>query len=1084
MSRLVALRACTLQFSLSLLTLACVLLPMAAWAQDGSLTACANMTVGTPAYGPDGGGLNGFVPFPSTNAWNTNIYSAATDSNSSNYAGVWSSAGGYSLTPSFGEYPSDGGIPYIVVDSTATPSVPINVIDSVDQSDVVVAPLPGSDAVPIEGDESDCAGWPDDLISNAHMLVLDRAQCWLYETYNTNRCNGLYDASSETIWDMSQSESRPYDWISADAGGLPVFAGLVRYDEANSGVINHALAFTMNPTAGDSNGGYFVQPATNSESTNTTANLLPMGAQLRLRSSVVITGYSTINQTILTALKQYGMILADNGSNFNILGDTDANWDDTDLANLSGIASSDFDVIQTTPADPGYDDTTVPTGSVPDITSFTANGDPSPITVSSGTAVEFAYNVTGDSYDYIDNIGPVRLTSGSGNVTITPTATQEYTLYSTNAFGRTSNTFDVNVTGSTVAPPTFTPPGGNYASASVIPVTLNTTTAGNGPATFHYTTNGTTPTTSSTLYNGTSITVKVSSTLKAIAVVPGYTAPSAVSTAVYNIALLTPDLPTFNPPAGTYTGIIKVAISDSTNGIGNTGNKIYYTTDGSTPTTSSKQYLSPITVAQAETLNAIAVATGYTVSAVSSAAYNFTPDDTPVLSPPTGSYSSPQTVTISDAIAGSTIYYTTDGLAPTTASPVYTGPFVVYGSATPTTVEAVAIAPGYSLSAVGSATYTIPQVLPALVTPTPGTQLPGTTVTFDWTPGNVGATQYELLLGSTGVGASDLYNSGAVTGTSAHVTGLPSNGETIYATLSWYINGTWYSANYTYTASGSPTPAALVTPTPGSKLTSTTVAFTWTPGNVATQFKFTLGTTGPGSTNLYNSGTVSVLTETVSHLPSNGTTVYATLYWLINGTWYSANYTYTAYGTIQPAQLITPTPGSTLSSTTVTFAWLPGNAATLFQLYVGTTGIGSSNLYNSGSVTTTTKTVSGLPTTGKTLYVELSWYIGTTWYTANYTYTASGGATLPALTTPTPGSTFTSTTETFKWTTGTGGATKYELYLGSTGVGSSNLYNSGVLTGTTVTVSGLPSNGETIYARLYWLIGSVWSNANYTYKAQ
>ena len=111
------------------------------------------------------------------------------------------------------------------------------------------------------------------------MLVLDAAQCWLYETYNTNRCNGLYDASSEAIWDMTGSESRPWGWISADAGGLPVFAGLVRYDEANSGVINHALAFTMNPTAGDASGGYFVLPASASSSTNTTADLLPMGAR-------------------------------------------------------------------------------------------------------------------------------------------------------------------------------------------------------------------------------------------------------------------------------------------------------------------------------------------------------------------------------------------------------------------------------------------------------------------------------------------------------------------------------------------------------------------------------------------------------------------------------------------------------------------------------------------------------------------------------------------------------------------------------------------------------------------------------------
>src|SRR5208337_4260052 len=147
---------------------------------------------------------------------------------------------------------------------------------------------------------------------------------------------------------------------------------LVRYDEANSGVINHALAFTMSPTAGDSNGGYFVLPASYSNSSNTTANLLPMGAQLRLRSSVNISSYSTINQAILTALKNYGMILADNGSNFNILGDTDANWDGHEPAKLERLNIVHFHVrgrppgaSTMTPAYPGYDDTTVPSGSVP-----------------------------------------------------------------------------------------------------------------------------------------------------------------------------------------------------------------------------------------------------------------------------------------------------------------------------------------------------------------------------------------------------------------------------------------------------------------------------------------------------------------------------------------------------------------------------------------------------------------------------------------------------------------------------------------------------------------------------------------------
>ncbi len=635
-----------------------------------------------------------------------------------------------------------------------------------------------------------------------------------------------------------------------------------------------------------------------------------------MHSSLNISGYTATNQAILTALMNYGMILSDVGDNFNLVGDEDANWNDSDLANLSAIMSSDFDVIDAptgqttmTPAYPGYDLTTVPVITAPSITNFTANGDTSSLTVPNNTTlVTFAFNVTGDSYDYIDNIGPVRLTAGAGSVSITPTASQEYTLYSTNATGRTSSTIDVTVTGSAVAAPTFTPPGGNYASASVLAVTLNTATAGNGPATYYYTTNGTTPTTTSTHYNGVSIPVNVSETLKAIAVVPGYAAPSAVGTAVYNIALLTPDVPVFNPPGGTYDNVISVVISDSTIGINNTGNIIYYTTNGSTPTTSSSRYLSPIRLVQSTTVNAICVATGYSISQEATAVYtlNLPPAATPTFSPVSGSYSTPQTVTISDTTPGATIYYDTDGLPPTTGSAIYTGPVVVYGSTSPTVVEAVAIATGYSLSAVGSATYTIPQVLPALVTPTPGTQLTGTSVTFDWTRGDVGATQYELYLGSTGVGSSNLYNSGAVTGTSASVTGLPNNGETIYATLSWYIQGTWFTANYLYTASGTPTPAALVTPTPGSKLAGASVAFTWTPGNIATQFQFFVGTTAAGSSNLYNSGIVTVLTETVTDLPTNGEPVYATLEWLINGTWYSANYTYTAYGTELPDPLSRP----------------------------------------------------------------------------------------------------------------------------------------------------------------------------------
>jgi hypothetical protein len=172
---------------------------------------CSGMSLGNDAS------LNGFVPFPSTNAWNTNIYNATVDSNS---AAIVSAGGftGLATHVNFGSSSGDGGIPYVVVDSTQTPTVPIDVIAYADQSDVVVAPYPIT--APIEGSPADCAGWPDTYIGDSHVLVLDRAKCWLYETYSTHRCSGQWTADSETIWDMTHYESRPWGWTSADAAGL------------------------------------------------------------------------------------------------------------------------------------------------------------------------------------------------------------------------------------------------------------------------------------------------------------------------------------------------------------------------------------------------------------------------------------------------------------------------------------------------------------------------------------------------------------------------------------------------------------------------------------------------------------------------------------------------------------------------------------------------------------------------------------------------------------------------------------------------------------------------------------------------
>jgi len=480
---------------------------------------CSGMSLGNDAS------LNGFVPFPSTNAWNTNIYNATVDSNS---AAIVSAGGftGLATHVNFGSSSGDGGIPYVVVDSTQTPTVPIDVIAYADQSDVVVAPYPIT--APIEGSPADCAGWPDTYIGDSHVLVLDRAKCWLYETYSTHRCSGQWTADSETIWDMTHYESRPWGWTSADAAGLSVFTGLVRYDEVASGAINHAIRFTLQHTKNDANDGYFVTPASHAAGTEWGVSNV-MGMRIRLKASFDISGYSAANQVILTAMKQYGMILADNGGNFFIQGTDDPRWDDNDLANLGGIASSNFDVVQMTPDYPGYDSATAPTGSAPTINSFTASAS----TVASGSPVTFTYSASGDSYDFIDMIGPV--VAGSGSVTVNPTATQTYTLNSTNAYGRTtSEPLTVTVSGSATsaaAMPTFSPAAGTFTSAQS--VTLSDTTSG---ATIYYTTNGNTPTTGATKYTGSAIAVASTETIKAIAVASDYT-NSAVNSATYTIDL-------------------------------------------------------------------------------------------------------------------------------------------------------------------------------------------------------------------------------------------------------------------------------------------------------------------------------------------------------------------------------------------------------------------------------------------------------------------------------------------------------------------------------------------------------------------
>ncbi len=593
---------------------------------------CQGIDLGV-SYQGNYASLNGFIPFPSTNAFNTNIANAPVDPNSATLMAANSVA--RALHPSFGGGVA-GGYDYMVVDSTQTPSVPLQEYGYTASSDNVVTPIPAN--YPGGNFNPDCEGWPSSYIGDQIDLVIDRAQCWLYELYNAHRCNGVYYVENEAIWDLLNYNNRPWGWTSVSASGLAKFPLEVRWDEIAAGAINHALPFETGRTAGDSNGGYWVQPATHAASVNTTAGLLTIGTRVRLKSSFNISGYSATNQVILKALQQYGMIDVDNTgdtSQWYLDGISNPNFSNEDLANIKVIPSSNFEIVQATPEFPGLDAVSAYTsanpqytGVLPVINSFTASA----TSVSAGTQVTFNYSVTNDSFDYIDMIGPVRLTSGSGSVTIYPTATQTYTLYSLSNEGQAVSTpITVEVAGSVVTPPVFEPAAGTYNDE----LTVTLSTPSSPTAAIYYTTDGTTPTypmTGTTQQfapianeGGQPINVSASpTTISAIAVVPGYAAPSLVSTATYYTGPgTTANPPTFTPPPGSYSNAQTVVISAYTPDTDSNGSTVYYTTDGTDPATSSTavQYQVPIIVSATQTIRAIAEEPGYANSAEGSATY-------------------------------------------------------------------------------------------------------------------------------------------------------------------------------------------------------------------------------------------------------------------------------------------------------------------------------------------------------------------------------------------------------------------------------------------------------------------------------
>lgn len=233
---------------------------------------------------------------------------------------------GVNLHPDFGSDPSYG-IPYVVVPA-GQPKVPITFTAYGDESDPGPYPVPPN--APIE------AG------SDHHVLVAS-GDCHLYEMFDAApNGQGGWNAGSGAVFDLRSDALRPDGWTSADAAGLPMLPGLARWDEIQSGHIDHALRFTVSRTQQG-----FIHPATHQAGSTTDVNVPPMGARFRLKASFDLSRFHGAALVILQCLRRYGMFVADNGSNWYISGATDSRWNDTDLDQLKTVPGSAFEVVQT-----------------------------------------------------------------------------------------------------------------------------------------------------------------------------------------------------------------------------------------------------------------------------------------------------------------------------------------------------------------------------------------------------------------------------------------------------------------------------------------------------------------------------------------------------------------------------------------------------------------------------------------------------------------------------------------------------------------------------------------------------------------
>ena len=264
--------------------------------------------------------------FPSSNFWNTPVDQLPVDPRSNTW--VKSIGANQSFHMDFGSGTWDGGpigIPFnLIKASSASKYSPT--FEYAGESDPGPYPIPANPAIEYGSDH--------------HILLIDTETCTLYEIYAAHFAGDQWSAGSGAKWDLNKNDLRPADWTSSDAAGLPIFPGLARYDEISAGEINHALRFTAEQTAG------YIWPARH-QTAGPDQAIPPMGARFRLKNGYDISGFPPDLQILLIAMKKYGIVLADNGSNWYVSGAPDPRWDNDALHLLDVLTGSDFEAVDT-----------------------------------------------------------------------------------------------------------------------------------------------------------------------------------------------------------------------------------------------------------------------------------------------------------------------------------------------------------------------------------------------------------------------------------------------------------------------------------------------------------------------------------------------------------------------------------------------------------------------------------------------------------------------------------------------------------------------------------------------------------------